>query len=354
MNIHFFCEFCQSEFTVDGKLAGRKARCKRCDRELRIPRESVAVVPAGGAVAAGTRRTVGAASKAATSPAAVAGRSMNWLDAVSQFQLKAEPVETKSPAVRRILDAPEDSVTSYKLPAARSEHAVGDRISKKASDLAEAAARSNRQFFNSFSRLFRKINDATYGISLIFLIVGIVGVIMQKHAVVVFGISMIVLLSVVGLAAGVANLITINFRKNPVRGLLFLVPPVTVYYLWQDADKWSKPLGRIITPAVILIGVLASYMYIPWLNGKESGNLKMREAFNTVKQDVKGSVSQSGKELGKLKGRLPDELKNADLEDLKKQAGEAVDNAADKLRQATGQDGGGDKPKTNSPNDSQP
>ncbi len=343
MSIHFFCEFCQSEFTVDGKLAGRKARCKRCDREMRIPHKSVAVVPAGVAAqaTAGARRSVGAASKAATSPAAVAGRSMNWLDAVSQLHLKAESVEAKSPAVRRILDAPEDSVTSYKLPRAREEHAVGERLSKKASVLADAASRSNRQFFNSFSRMFRKINDATYGISLIFLIVGIVGVIMQKHALVVFGISMIVLLSVVGLAAGVANLITINFRKNPVRGLLFLIPPVTVYYLWQDADKWSKPLGRIITPAVILVGILAAYMYIPWLSGHDDKDLNWREAVKTIKQDVKGSVSQSRQELNKLKGQLPD--------DLQKQAADAIEGATDKVREATG--AGRDAQKTNSPND---
>ncbi|MFO0919876.1 MAG: hypothetical protein U0872_16380, partial [Planctomycetaceae bacterium] len=294
-----------------------------------------------GAAVAGARQTVGAAGKIATSPAAVAGRSMNWLDAVSQLQLKAEPVVTKSPAVRRILDAPEDSVTSYKLPRAREEHVVGERISKKASEFAEATARTNRQFFNTFSRLFRKINDATYGISLIFLIVAIVGVILQKHSVVVFGISLIVLLSLVGLAAGIANLITINFRRNPMRGLLFLIPPVTVYYLWQDAEKWRKPLGRIVTPAAILIGVIAAYMYIPWLNGSETKHLDLQKALNAVKQDVKGSVSKSRQELEKLKNQIP--------EDLQKQATDAVKDATGQLRTGEKAESGSPKDRPTSP-----
>lgn len=337
MTITFYCEFCQSEFTVDSKLAGRKARCKRCDREMRIPHSN----------APRRTSTANAAAKVA------AGRSLNWLDAVSQINLKAGPVVAKSPAVKRILDAPEDSVTSYKIHVPqemRLGNVVKKRISTRAAKMAEAGAITNRKFFNSFSRLFRKINDAAYGISLIFLIMTIVGVILEKHAIVVFGVSMIVLLNIAGLAAGVANLITINFRRNPVRGLLFLVPPITVYYLLKDADKWSKPLGRIITPAVILIAVVAAYKYIPWLNGSDSKNLNWREAVNTIKQDVKGSVSDAKQELNRFKGQLPDQVQGTNLEDLQQQATDAVNDVTGKIRKAVGNEAApASDPPANSP-----
>jgi hypothetical protein len=333
--ITFYCEFCQSEFSVDAALAGRKARCRRCDRTMRIPdrdavRQTSAVAAAAARVAAGARRT-GAG-------AAVAGRSMNWLDAVSQIQLKPGTVVAKSPAVRRVLDAPEDSVTSYHIAVPseqRFQNVVKKRVSAKARELKEAGARSNYQFFNMISRLLRRINDATYGISLVFLIVTVVGAIMEKHAIVVFGISMIVLLNIAGLAAGVANLITINFRRNPIRGLLFLIPPVTVYYLVQDSSKWSKPLGRILTPAVTLALVIGAYKYIPWLNGTKGGSVNWSQTVDKIQEDVSGSMSQAREKLNQLKGQVPQELKQVDLEDLKKQATEAVGDVTDKLKKAT-------------------
>lgn len=283
----------------------------------------------------------------------MAGRSLNWLDAVSQINLKSGGTIVKSPTVRRILDAPEDSATSYHIAVPkemRLGNVVKKKISARASKIAEAGARSNYQFFNTISRIFRRINDATYGISIIFLIVALVGVILEKHAVVIFGISLIVLLNIAGLAAGVANLITINFRRNPMQGLLFLIPPITVYYLSQNWSKWSKPLGRILTPAVILVAVFAGYKYVPWLNGSKSGQLNWSQTVDTIKKDVSGSVSEASQKLNKLKGQLPEQVKEMNLEDLQKKAQGTVDDLTGKLKQATGNNAPQEDEKSNPSN----
>jgi hypothetical protein len=45
----------------------------------------------------------------------------------------------------------------------------------------------------------------------------------------VIGITGIVVLNLVRLIAGLANLIVIPFRKSPLNGVLFLIPPITFF-----------------------------------------------------------------------------------------------------------------------------
>lgn len=330
MTIRFSCQSCDSDFGVDDKLAGKKARCNHCGNRMTIPavpQERKAALPAAAAMA---RQTKASAAKG--------NASMNWMDAVSQLKLK--PISAAmSPAVRRILDKPEDSITSYKIDVPRENYAgqvLKKQIASEAARAADAMSATNYRFFNKISRVLRHINDATYGISVVFLIVACAGVIMDRHPLVVFGVSMIVLLNIVGLVSGVANLIAINFRKNPVRGLLFLIPPVTLYYLSENWSKWHKPIGRIATPALILLLVGLAYAYLPVINGDAQKNRSLSETVDAIKSDVSDSLKQAQKGVGDLKDQLPNDLKQLNVDDLKKQANDAVGGISNQIQKATG------------------
>ncbi|MSR56465.1 MAG: hypothetical protein EXS05_02190 [Planctomycetaceae bacterium] len=369
MSITFSCDTCQSPFTVDSQLAGRQARCRKCGRKMQIPAASTGgggrpLVEWGGngsragarsaapqgSQAGDSRRGRGGTGSAVAEASAANGRPISWMDAVNS-QVGLKPITmVAAPSLRQRQEVQEKSVTSYKVTVPR-ELRPKNRAVTKSKHLVNAGymegIRSYKQFFNKFAYLFRRINEMSYGFTVVCLIVAIVGAIMGKHSLTVMSISAIVLLNIVGLAAGVSNLIAIQFRGNVVKGLLFLIPPVTVYYLWTNSTKWKKPIRRVMTPIVTLAIVMAAYAYIPWLNGNKASQANWKEriegAVDTIKHDVGGSMSEVGEKARELKGKLPDDLKNMNLDDVKKKAEETVDDLKDKFQKSTGTGGTPDK-----------
>jgi hypothetical protein len=164
--------------------------------------------------------------------------------------------------------------------------------------------------------------------------VAIVGAIMSRHSLVVLGISLVVLLNVIQLVAGVANLIAIHFRGNVVRGLLFLIPPVTVYYLWTGRYRWNKAIHRVTSPVIWLVVVIAAYSYIPWLNGSKEGKESWKGAVESIRKDVKETMSELKEKASDLEQKVPGELEKLKLDELKKSAGETVDDLKTKAEKA--------------------
>jgi hypothetical protein len=268
-----------------------------------------------------------------------ASRSIGWLDAVnSQIALKPVTMMSMPAARKRVEDDKEDEgPAEYKVVIPRDMRKRSALVTKPA-EIATAGylegIRSYRQFFNSLAILFRWINETAYGVSLIFLNVAIVGAIMSRHSLVVFGVSLVVILNVVQLIAGVANLIAIHFRGNVVRGLLFLIPPVTAYYLWTGRFRWNKAIRRVTGPMVWLIVVIAAYSYIPWLNGSKTGKENWKGAVESIRKDVKETMSELKEKAADLEKKVPGELEKLDLDGLKKSAGEAVDDLTTKAEKA--------------------
>jgi hypothetical protein len=233
----------------------------------------------------------------------------------------------------------ESSITSYKLPIPAEMRPV-NAVVNKTKHLANAGkmevVHSYKQFFKRFAYIFRRINEMSYGLSIVFFIVAIVGGFRGMHSITVMCISAIVLLNVIGLAAAISNLIALQFRGNPLKGLAFLLPPVALYYLWTNSTKWKKPINRVMTPVVVLCAVIGAYMYIPWLNGSKSDEGSWQErvegAVDTLKQDLGDSLSEARQKAEKIKEELPDDLKNIDLDKIKKKASQTVDGLKDKLQ----------------------
>jgi hypothetical protein len=273
-------------------------------------------------------------------PAPQVKRPISWLDAVnSQVGLKPVTMMSEPEMRHREEDSFDSSITSYKIPVPIEQRPM-NKVVNKSKDVVNAGymetIRSYKQFFKRFQYLFRRINEMSYGLSIICLIAAIVGSIMGKHAITVTGISTIVLLNIIGLAAGVSNLIALQFRGSPVKGILFLFPPVALYYLWTNSAKWRKPINRIMTPIVVLCAVIGAYVYIPWLNGNKASQGdwadRIEGAVETIRHDVDGSLSEAKEKANELKDQLPDDLKNMDLEQVKKKAGETVDDLKDRLQ----------------------
>jgi|GEM_PF-6868039 len=261
---------------------------------------------------------------------------MSWLDAVSQIDMK--PITTMSQPAPKIKDEEfESSITSYKLPIPAEMRPV-NAVVNKTKHMVEAgkmeAIHSYKQFFKRFAYLFRRINELSYGLSIVFFIIAIVGGFRGMHSITVMCVSAIVLLNVVGLAAAISNLIALQFRGNPIKGLLFLFPPIALYYLWTNSTKWKKPINRVLTPIVVLCAVIGAYMYIPWLNGSKSGQTSWQEAVGTLKHDLDDSLSEAREKAEELKDELPDDMKNINLEKIKRKAVSAVDDLKEKLQDA--------------------
>jgi hypothetical protein len=352
MNISFSCDHCGSPFVVDAQLAGRAARCRKCNRKMVIPSASAAAgrplvewtngpgnasrarqPVTSGAAAEGRRAVAPQYRKSPASRGAGAMQSLGWLEAVNS-QVGLKPVTMPSmPAVRPKREVKEEkSVTSYKVivpKEIRRENSLGRRSAKALERQFMAGKYTYRSFFTRFAKLFRWINETAYGISILFLILAIVGVIMNKHSLTILGISAIVLLNVVRLGAGLFNLVVIPFRDNPVKGLLFLFPPVTIYYLWTNWYKWRKPIRRIMSPVLTLVLVIAAYAYVPWLNGNKKAQAKLQDrlgdAVEAIKTDVSGSLQEAGKKASELKEELPGQIEKLHLDEVRDKAQQALD-----------------------------
>ena len=349
MSITFSCDNCHSLFTVDSRLAGRRARCRKCDRKMRVPDVSIDGGRAGGRLSppsntgtGNSRHQRGGLRPGHAEPSALAARPIGWLDAVNS-QVGLKPITIFNAPVLRPRDEEfESSVTSYKVavpPELRPANAVVNKSKQLVNAGYMETIRTYKQFFKRFAYLFRRINELSYGFSLVLFIIAIVEGIMGNHGATVLCISAIVLLNLVGLAAAVSNVIALQFRGNPVQGILFLIPPVTLYYLWSNSTKWKRPINRIITPIGVLAAVIGAYTYIPWLNGNKVSQAGWKEqiegAVDTIKHDVKGSIEKGGEKVDELKDQLPDDLKNIDFEKVKKKAGETIDDLKDKFQKST-------------------
>lgn len=240
-----------------------------------------------------------------------------------------------------MLDDPEAPRVAYQVVVPREMNAQNQlkkKISSKASDLKWAGVRTNRQFFNQFSRVFRWVNDMSFGISLVFLIIAVVGAIMEKTSLSTFSMGMVVFLNAVGVIAGVSNMIAVRFRGNPVKGALFLFPPMTVYYLWKNWSKWQKSINRVKTPLLMLVFVFFAYRWFPWLSEHQESDATWSDTAKTIRADMKDSVSEARQKLGKLPDKVNLELKKAKVDELEKRASEVVDDVKEKIQKATGND----------------
>ena len=313
MGIVFFCQSCGARFEVDPRMAGKKGHCKKCGQYMSIPRAqeiaSMAAIPALG--------SAGAAAIAGPAPMA------NWLARMTS-QVGLAPITVdRMPAGHKkaSMFAADDLADSKPYVLAKPERR---RSGARGSGPANVVARIWRGQLGGVQKLFRKLNQAAYLISIPFLLILVLGTVLGNRPMALFGATVVVLLNIGRIVAGTANLAVIPLRDG------------------IDMSKMKKPLRRVIEPAVTIGLVLAAFTFIPWLSTGQAakGSIadRIRSGAQALTADMKGQVGQvvDVDKLGaqaqtKLK-ELGDKAKDFDIQKLGAQAQEKLKELGDKAK----------------------
>jgi len=105
--------------------------------------------------------------------------------------------------------------------------------------------------------------------------------------------------------AGMANLLVIPFRESPIQGVLFLVPPITFIYLYQNWNKVRKSVQRIIGPIATIGLVILAFVIAPMLHGESKKNQSIKDR---VTEGVGSAREAISKKLDKASGLNVDDL----------------------------------------------
>jgi DNA-directed RNA polymerase subunit RPC12/RpoP len=310
MAIHFNCSQCGAPFVVEERLAGRAARCKRCGSRTTIPgtHEAAAVAAPGGqalaAVGVGKAAPAAAPSpQKAAAPIIPAGRPLNWIDAVTSQVALAPITEQRLSALRKKPTPLDDASFTglYKVVSAPSLPALNAAGGRPAG----AITRTYRHEMGKIQSLFRWLNQSAYLVSVPFLMILLLGVVTNSQSLLALGATVVVALNIGRLVAGMANLLVIPFRESPLQGVLFLIPPITFIYLYQNWNKVRKPVQRIIGPIGTIGLVILAFVIAPYLHGGEKKKGSITEKVRSGVGSAKAAISQK---LGNGPGVKVDDL----------------------------------------------
>ena len=308
MSIVFFCQSCGSRFDVDARAAGKQGRCKKCGQRMTVPKaEEIASMAAMPALA-----MAGAGAPAGASP------GPNWLARMSS-QVGLAPITIdRMPAKRKKPSMfPEDDLGDskpYDLAKPDRRESAGWGGSKPAG----AVVRVWRGQLGGLQKLFRRINETAYLISIPFLMLLVLGAVVRNRPMALVGATVVVLLNIGRLVAGAANLAVIPFRDG------------------FDTKKMKKPLRRVIEPAITIGLVILAFAFIPWLSGggQAKGNIAAR--IGAGARDLKA-------EMKELVGEAADKAKALDVQKIGGRAAGRLDDlkeqARDKIKSIAGREG---------------
>lgn len=277
MGIVFFCQSCGARFEVDPRMAGKRGHCKKCGQEMTIPRaEEIASMAAMPALA-----LAGVGAGAAPRPAAstpIDGPSIgSWLRsgasgaALAPLTVDRMPLGRKTPAKPSPLDDAEDSkpyVLAQPVRESRGRAARQDNV----------VLNLWRRQLGGIQKLFRKIHQAAYLVSVPFIMILIFGAVAGSRPMAILGAAGVVLLNIGRLVAGIANLAVVPFRDG------------------VDFRKMKKPAWRVAEPALTIVLVVLAFTFIPWLSrGQASGGnivSRIRSGARDLEQDIKSEVDR--------------------------------------------------------------
>jgi len=323
MNIVFFCQSCGARFEVDPRMAGKKGHCKKCGQYMAIPRAqeiaSMAAMPALAMAGAGAVAGPAPGARVVAGPAPGA----NWLARMTS-QVGLAPITIdRMPAGRKkpSMFAEDDLADSKPYALVKPE---GRRAGEGGARPAGVVARIWRGQLGRVQKLFRMINQTAYVVSVPFLLILLFGAAVSNRPMALFGATVVVLLNIGRLVAGMVNLAIIPLRDG------------------IDFKYMKKPLGRVIEPAVTIGLVVLAFTFIPWLSSGQpaTGSIadRVRSGAQNFKEDMKGQIDQvvdvdklGAQAQGKLK-ELGDKAKDFDMKKFGAQAQEKLKELGDKAK----------------------
>jgi hypothetical protein len=266
--IAFSCQRCKTRFKVPDRLAGKKARCKKCGQNLHVPDAPAAV-----------------ASAAATGLFRMGAVQANQPPSAPAPQPKSPPRGPSfAPSNPRLAPISSDDLKPVAQERKRQwadDDSIEYTLQKQSADA--PTAKPTRQGPLSRRRLFwgqggivevllvalRKISDYAYLVSIPFLLLILMAIILKRRELAIIAAVVVILLNVVRLGIDGFVLVTLAFKKGPVQGVLFFIPPFTFYYLSKRGQVMKEALGRFLGAALPIIGVALLFIFVPWLRGNE-------------------------------------------------------------------------------------
>ena len=165
------------------------------------------------------------------------------------------------------------------MPRTRSPTALAQPVRDKHGRVAShdnVVVRLWRRQLGSVQKLFRKINQTAYLFSIPFIMILLLGALVQHRSTAVLGATGVVLLNIGRIAAGVANLAVVPFRDG------------------INLNKMKKPFWRVIEPAITIVVVVVAFTFIPWLSAGASGKgtvaERIRSGADALEKDIRGQV----------------------------------------------------------------
>ncbi len=355
MKISFACPHCAKPLVADAALAGRTGRCRYCKQRTVVPsgqaasggpgqsgsgnptaaadwRTAVAsqLPSAGGRPSAATDRPApkpaaneaGDYSLRPVTPVNVpALAASDWDNAELGPAVAVPPSVFTSPAT---VPRPPSRVAAPRVApptAAASETSanffalVTNMVAPLVNSVSPGTVRpvaggassilvAYRLFFGLLGRVTTWISETSYTVSFILIILAVASGMIGRHSLATMLCGVVVALNLVGLAGDITSLLTLSFRKNPLQGALFLVPPFTLYYLWTDWYRYRDTVLRMRIPLMTLALVVAAYAYVPWLRGGIKAQVPGVDSVEKAVETVEG-------ELAGQKGVFDEGLKKA-------------------------------------------
>lgn len=301
MGIVFFCQSCGARFEVSPGQAGKKGRCKRCGQNMQVPRaEQLASMTGMNAVAKAGEPAgvgVGAGAGAAASKLAVsmrgdagqpAGQSMStWLrSAATSIGLSPLTVDHMPVIGREWAKKIDDDLGDSKPYLVMSGYDPGAALAHGSGKPAGIVTRVWRRETGHVAKLFRKVNELAYMASIPFILILLFGAVTKGRGTALFGATFVVLLSLIRIVSGVANLMVVPLRDG------------------LNSGKMKKPFQRVVEPVVMIALVIVGFTFIPWLRSDRaaSGSIadRLKAEATELKGEMKGEVLRRADEASKI------------------------------------------------------
>lgn len=316
MKITFACPQCAKPLVADSAFAGRTGRCRHCGHR--------AVIPAGPGAARPQTDEAGGYSLRPVTPVSVPKlAASDWDNAELGPAIAAPPSVFTIPGTvgpKRSSVAPSPTRAAPRSTAAipSSGDAIGPlkdvvaaltgifspRASLQPPNGGAPLVVAYRSFFGLLGRFTAWVSETSYTLSFVLIILAVASGMTGRHSLAATAFWAIVALNLVGLAGDVTSLVTLSFRKNPLQGGLFLVPPFTLYYLWTDWYRYRDTIVRMRIPLTTLALVAVAYVLVPWLHGGSPRESRIVAAVNRAVETAEQAVAGR-------KGALDEGLKNA-------------------------------------------
>jgi hypothetical protein len=162
-----------------------------------------------------------------------------------------------------------------------------------------------RTCFGLLGRWTAWVSETSYTVSFILITLAIASGMIGRHTLAAWLFRAIIALNLFGIAGDLISLVTLSFRKDPIRGTLFLVPPLTLYYLRSDWGRYRDTVLRMRIPLLTLGAVILASIFVPWLHGGSQAENRLaaaaKKAVDTVEERLTGS--QDAIEVGLKQAR---------------------------------------------------